>query len=948
MIFANFVYSKGKGQKALEEAFGSHTPATEQQYHQNDNLLVDWADIRDSFDDVAFIRPLKAGVSWTFADYGSTTHDDGAGVTHVTRFDRELEEDISEVESVRGILKALSAACILSRESHNPDDSEKMKNARRLHAQATLALQNKYVAIPDGDINGEIYALAALSHAVGKYSDPSFGKYSNAKFSGKTPALICKEMVRDVLSCFSKEEYVYQERVKRVQKIVEHYQDQAGNLQSRVRTSDKTIPVFPGDDDIGLERSLFLSDSETYDGLPHGRDPLLAEADPLNNIISYDTWSDPLRGVDESFFTKHIFDELKSSMKFGWRLATREPVDTDGKPSDSPIVNPIDNVNVRYRFLGEDQDTWVGSPTDQDSFCRKEDFNVFKFAQRTLCPGKTGYGFANPDEDPDTGSELNYAALMDKYQERFLRTSGDAFFDSEQGLSKTIELSRQRNMPDKALVDILAREAGRKTLPDDENHLNKNSAINEIKGHYTNFDADVEGLLVFDEEEYAGKLDTREEVAKEIRSSVTTVTGLPVGADEAIAGTGAAQDVFQGALRLKKESKFEDNAKSILSTKQKALDVLGKLIKALEEKLKNLEAQDKGCKSIENKLLYQVNVSGCEHDDSNTCEYIDKLAQVRSLADEDLDNFLGVREIELAVLWKDLGPLRSRAPRLFSGCSIDLATTDDGENMVTHSGCEKLRDVLILLASSEACSIKLNYLKFIKSNAKDILDKVNAVEEAALESIIPDLQRLLMDLQVKIDHLTTKADPVSPLDLLIFARRSKKIPREDQVTNVRSLLKTGSGVLQKVMGGGKTAIIAATWAFLARVGLHGYGTAKGLVRQAAKTFVEIGNGMAARLPTLLDPVAPGLTTCTLNVKWGGSGGAANPPAGLKTAHDLLVNVASRNFNFQKLRGIRAIPKDKTTANTRVMKDFGLDVINEDNVLVRVTDACGDPDITLFF
>ncbi len=58
----------------------------------------------------------------------------------------------------------------------------------------------------------------------------------------------------------------------------------------------------------------------------------------------------------------------------------------------------------------------------------------------------------------------------------------------------------------------------------------------------------------------------------------------------------------------------------------------------------------------------------------------------------------------------------------------------------------------------------------------------------------------------------SKDSSLSFLQMLIFARISKCIPREDQVADIIELSK-GPCVLQKIMGGGKTSVIAALWAF---------------------------------------------------------------------------------------------------------------------------------------
>ncbi|MDN3509103.1 MAG: hypothetical protein P0S93_03695 [Candidatus Neptunochlamydia sp.] len=54
---------------------------------------------------------------------------------------------------------------------------------------------------------------------------------------------------------------------------------------------------------------------------------------------------------------------------------------------------------------------------------------------------------------------------------------------------------------------------------------------------------------------------------------------------------------------------------------------------------------------------------------------------------------------------------------------------------------------------------------------------------------------------------------ISQLHMLIFSRRSKIFPRKDQIEDIHTLIENDSSILQKIMGGGKTSVIAALWAF---------------------------------------------------------------------------------------------------------------------------------------
>ena len=86
--------------------------------------------------------------------------------------------------------------------------------------------------------------------------------------------------------------------------------------------------------------------------------------------------------------------------------------------------------------------------------------------------------------------------------------------------------------------------------------------------------------------------------------------------------------------------------------------------------------------------------------------------------------------------------------------------------------------------------------------------KLSSERPANEEALFADLASAL-----EINLKTLGEDhQLSYLQMLIFARRSKIIPRHDQLEDLQKLSK-GSCVLQKIMGGGKTAVIAALWAF---------------------------------------------------------------------------------------------------------------------------------------
>lgn len=71
---------------------------------------------------------------------------------------------------------------------------------------------------------------------------------------------------------------------------------------------------------------------------------------------------------------------------------------------------------------------------------------------------------------------------------------------------------------------------------------------------------------------------------------------------------------------------------------------------------------------------------------------------------------------------------------------------------------------------------------------------------------------LALALEANVEDLT-KGSPLSPLHMLIFSQRAQIFPRKDQLADINKLVSKDSYVLQKIMGGGKTSVIAAIWAF---------------------------------------------------------------------------------------------------------------------------------------
>jgi hypothetical protein len=118
-----------------------------------------------------------------------------------------------------------------------------------------------------------------------------------------------------------------------------------------------------------------------------------------------------------------------------------------------------------------------------------------------------------------------------------------------------------------------------------------------------------------------------------------------------------------------------------------------------------------------------------------------------------------------------------------------------------------------LLAKYEQGAIELEIGKRALKFAENSLKEGTSFLEREVAT-----QQLVESLEFSLSHITSQLTVeqntfLNPLTLLIFAQRTKLIPRADQLSDIMCL-REGSCTLQKIMGGGKTSVIAALWAFL--------------------------------------------------------------------------------------------------------------------------------------